>query len=122
MSDFDDDVRLTLDSAQPVDDLLKLADWLRLERALQGRVRVIATPPSDGELGPAVDLVTVALGSGGVGTVLASSITSWLLSRRKAVKIRLTVTRSDRTLEIETDNADEAEALVRRFIDDRDGI
>ncbi|MFJ4624639.1 hypothetical protein [Streptomyces sp. NPDC088812] len=106
-----------------MDDRLALAEWLRHERGLQGCVRLTAAAPAESELGAALELLTVSLGSGGVATVLAGSLAAWLQSRRTPTTVRITITRADRTLELETGDIAEAEALIRRFLDeDTDGV
>lgn len=72
-----------------------LADWLRREDGLHGRVRLAPEPPEPGEMGSTLDVVSVAVGSGGLLTVLASSLQVWLEQRRKPTT--LTVTRPDGT-------------------------
>ncbi|WP_443052432.1 effector-associated constant component EACC1 [Streptomyces sp. JV176] len=56
-------------------------------------------------------------------STLAGSLATWLQSRRTPTKVRITITRADRTLELETGNAAEAEELIRRFLgEDVDGV
>ncbi|MFE7277414.1 hypothetical protein [Streptomyces sp. NPDC057623] len=117
------DLRIKVDSADAVDDYLALAGWFRHERALHGQVHLVPAAPAGGELGTAFELLTVSLGSGGVATVLAGSLATWLQNRRTPTKVRITITRGDRTLELETGDAAEAEALIRRLLgDDTDGV
>ncbi|WP_433563212.1 effector-associated constant component EACC1 [Nocardia sp. CA-151230] len=116
-----EDVRISLDSARSVDDSLGLVEWLRNERGLHGRVQLNSNPPAEGELGGVIDLITVAMGSGGIATVLAGSLTSWLQSRRAHTKVRIVITQADRSLELETDDTVAAEALIRRFLGEHDG-
>ncbi|MBL1120385.1 hypothetical protein JK364_50060 [Streptomyces sp. 110] len=111
-------VLIRIDSADTVDEQVALVAWLRAERGLHGRVHVTHTAPTENELGTAFDLLVVSLGSGGVATVLAGSLSAWLQNRRAQTTIRITVTRADRTLELETGDAAEAEALIRRFLGD----
>ncbi len=59
-------------------ELAALSEWLRDENELRGRVRTVHSPIGDTELGSVTELLTVALGAGGVGTVLASSLKTWL--------------------------------------------
>ncbi|MGA5118623.1 MULTISPECIES: effector-associated constant component EACC1 [Streptomyces] len=112
------DVQITLDSADALDDHLALTEWLRHERGLQGRVHVAHATPVESELGATLELLTVSLSSGGIATVLASSLATWLQSRRSPTKVRITITRADRTLEVETGDAAEAEVLIQRFLGD----
>ncbi|WP_060904615.1 effector-associated constant component EACC1 [Streptomyces scabiei] len=117
------DVQIELESATELDDHLALFGWLRSERGLQGRVQVVPAPPAENELGAGLDLLTVSLGSSGIATVLAGSLATWLQNRRTPTKIRISITRADRTLELETGDAAEAEALIQRFLtEDTDGV
>ncbi|MFF9119074.1 hypothetical protein ACF09Y_26380 [Streptomyces massasporeus] len=117
------DVQVRLDSATELDDRLALIGWLRGERGLQGRVHVLPAAPVENELGAGFDLLTVSLGSSGIATVLAGSLATWLQNRRTPTKIRISITRADRILELETGDAAEAEALIQRFLtDDTDGV
>ncbi|MEU5335628.1 hypothetical protein AB0G51_20190 [Streptomyces asoensis] len=116
-------VQIRLDSATGLDDQLALIGWLRGERRLQGRVHVVPAPPAENELGAGLELLTVSLGSSGIATVLAGSLATWLQNRRTPTKIRISITRADRTLELETGDAAEAEALIQRFLgEDSDGV
>lgn len=69
--------------------LRSLADWLNSEEVLRGRVHPVRRTPEPGELGAAVELLTVALGSGGAGAVLVRSISAWLSQRRSEVSVSL---------------------------------
>ncbi|MER7724693.1 hypothetical protein [Streptomyces sp. NPDC096323] len=109
-------VELRLQSSKTVDDLIGLSGWLRGERRLQGRVQQVRSNPEPGQLGGAFEVLSVTLGSGGIATVLAGTVATWLQSRRSDPKLRITITRADRTLEIEASNADEAEELIKRFM------
>lgn len=66
-----------------------LAQWLRSEDALRGRVRLAncATQPSD--MGGILDAVTIAIGSGGAATVFVQSLFAWLGQRKNNMSVRL---------------------------------
>lgn len=66
-----------------------LADWLNSEEALRGLVSAVRSAPEAGKMGAAVELLTVALGSGGAGAVLVRSISAWLTQRRFEVSVSL---------------------------------
>ncbi|WTW96697.1 hypothetical protein OG216_26525 [Streptomycetaceae bacterium NBC_01309] len=97
-----------------VDELTALADWLRQERVLRGSVRLVARAPRPGELGGAFELITVALGAGGVGAALAESLSVWLGNRRSDVKVSVSV--GDRTVEVEASRVADAPALIREVL------
>ena len=82
--------------------LADLAEWLSDESELRGRVRVIDRHVSDTELGSVAELLTVALGAGGAGTVLASSVITWLQTRRTVAKIIVESSKGSVTLDIQT--------------------
>ena len=56
--------------------LVALRDWLAAEEALRGRVELLARTPQPGQMGAALDVLAVALGSGGAGAVLARSVST----------------------------------------------
>lgn len=51
--------------------LVSLRDWPAAEEALRGRVELLGRSPQPGQMGAALDVLAVALGSGGAGSVLA---------------------------------------------------
>lgn len=69
--------------------LRSLAEWLSHEDALRGRVRPVREPLQPGEMGGVIELLTVALGSGGAGAMLVRSICAWLGQRRTQVSVSL---------------------------------
>lgn len=69
--------------------LRSLADWLNSEEALRGRVQPVRRVPEPGKMGTAIELLSVALGSGGAGAVLVRSISAWLTQRRSEVSVSL---------------------------------
>ncbi|WP_275461663.1 effector-associated constant component EACC1 [Streptomyces noursei] len=93
------------------DQLPSLMDWLRHEDGLRGRVRAVRSPPAPGEMGGALDVLAVAVGSGGVGAVLANCLAAWIAQRRSDLRITLS-TRDGRTLEVDAKGVD-PQALVR---------
>jgi Effector Associated Constant Component 1 len=92
------DARITIEDGGAAE-YTALLTWLRGERALAGLTRLIRTPPRDGELGGSMDMLTVALGSGGVAVALANCLITWIRSRQRKVAVtiegaggRLTIT------------------------------
>ena len=84
---------ITVDNDDTRIELEALFDWLRHEDALRGRVRLRPTAVAPGAMGTLDDVLTVALGAGGVGVVLARSLSEWL--RQRTSDVRLTLTRSN---------------------------
>ncbi|MFF8670703.1 hypothetical protein [Streptomyces sp. NPDC015242] len=84
--------------------LESLDSWLRLDSAFRGRTRLSGTP-SEGDLGTAVELLAVAIGSGGVISVLATSLSTWLQQPKKADIILKVTGPNGTTVEIDAKRA-----------------
>lgn len=84
------------------EEIAALAEWLGGEDELRGRVRAVHGLIGDTELGSVTELLTVALRAGGAGTVLASSLKTWLVTRRTAAKITVKSAGRSVTFDIET--------------------
>ncbi|WP_157857969.1 effector-associated constant component EACC1 [Streptomyces durhamensis] len=102
-------------SAEPGEDaethLVSLRDWLAAEEALRGRVELPARTPRPGQMGAALDVLAVALGSGGAGAVLARSLSTWLVQRRADVTVHLS--RSDgREVTVEVRRTSDPQAVI----------
>ena len=95
------DASIRIEGGSP-EDLADLAEWLGAENELRGRYRIIQNAISDTELGSIPDLLMVALGSGGAGTVLASSLITWLQTRKTRAKITVETAERSISLDIET--------------------
>jgi Effector Associated Constant Component 1 len=96
----------------PPEELASLASWLTDNESLRGRVRPQQRPPEAGRLGAVVDVLTVALGSGGVGVALVQSLCTWLRTRRPEVTITLQGA-DGQSLRIDLQRAHDPEALIR---------
>ena len=95
-------------------ELAALGEWLQGEEELRGRIRTVHGAIGETDLGPAVELLTVALGSGGAGTVLASSLKTWLMTRRTTAKI--TVKSGGRSVTLAIQTADEVTPLLEQIL------
>ncbi|WP_269809345.1 effector-associated constant component EACC1 [Streptomyces triticisoli] len=105
-------------SGDSVRDMESLADWLRGEPALTGRVRLSGQGLKPGELGSAADTVTVLLGAGGTGTALIATLRTWLAQPRRS-DIKLKITRDgEATVEIDAKRVRSAdlEPLLREAL------
>ena len=103
--------------ADAVAGLASLTDWLRRETELQGRIRIVRRPPEPGEMGALVDMLAVAVGGGGILTVLANSLSVWLRQPRRFT-VRISLARPDGTeVEITGGNLrpEDIEDLLHRF-------
>jgi Effector Associated Constant Component 1 len=83
------DAQIRILGGDGVADYIALRKWLGGERELAGRVRMIQHPPRESELGGVVDILSVALGSGGAVAVMARSLVAWLQTRRSDVEIAI---------------------------------
>ena len=68
-------------------DLHSLFDWLQRVDELRGQVRLLARQAGPHEMGGALEILSVALGSGGAGAVLAGTLTTWLQTRRARISV-----------------------------------
>jgi hypothetical protein len=112
--------RISVLSRDPIADAESLTDWLRGEPALAGKVRLDGARPEPGQLGTALDTVTVLLGAGGPLTVLASCLRAWITQPRRS-DVRLEVRRADGSgVEIDAKRVrgEDLEGLLRRILDD----
>jgi hypothetical protein len=96
------------------EELTALGEWLAGEDELRGRVQIAGNPVGDTELGSIPDLLTVALGTGGAGTVLASSLITWLQTRRTTAKI--TVESAGRSITLDIQTVGEVAPLLRQVL------
>ncbi len=96
------------------EELAALGEWLGCEDELRGRVSTVRSPISGTELGSITELLTVALGSGGAGTVLASPLKTWLMTRRTTAKI--TVESAGRSVTLDIQTADEVAPLLEQIL------
>lgn len=94
-----------------VDDYIALVGWLNGNREFRGQVRQVTAPPADGSLNAGViEMLTVAVGSGGLGVALTNSLNKWLENRRADLVAKVTVTAKRRTVELRARDAN-AEAM-----------
>jgi hypothetical protein len=110
--------RLRISVGGAAHELRSLHDWLRRVDELRGRVEPVRAPVGPGEMGGAGEALVVAVGSGGMGAVLAGALSTWISQRRSDVK--LTVTREDgRTIELDAKRVDPRAVIeeVRRLLD-----
>jgi membrane-associated two-gene conflict system component 1 (EACC1) len=101
--------------------LRSLRDWLAAEDELRGRLTLSTANPRPGEMGTTLDLLTVAVGSGGAATVLAGAISTWLRTRRPDVTVEVTESAHERTVKVTGSRIEDAEALIREVIGTKDG-
>jgi hypothetical protein len=112
------DAQIWVSGGDLIEDVASLWKWLRAERELVGTVHVVQRPPGDGELGGVVDVVAVALGSGGAGVVLAKSLTAWLQTRRPNVAITVKTKAGTVTVEARNVGRDQVLPVLERVLSD----
>ena len=114
-----ENARIRIDAGATPTSYHELADWLTGNRVFRGRVNRVTAPPADGQLGGGVvDVLEVALGSGGAGVVLAQSLAVWLRARR--ADITITVTRGGKKVVVSARRVSDPEALLREVLDTTD--
>ncbi|MFJ9866645.1 hypothetical protein [Streptomyces sp. NPDC101165] len=72
------------------DETRSLLAWLTEADELRGRVTPQEGPPVPGTLGPVLDGLVVALGSGGAVTGLTTALVAWIRSRHSNVTVKAT--------------------------------
>ena len=87
------EVELTVIGDDTVATVRSLEAWLAGREELRGRVRPVVAVPEPGAMGSVVDVLTVALGQGGMATATASVLISWI--RRQHGKVSVTAKRPD---------------------------
>lgn len=102
-----------LDSAEAEAGLRSLLDWLQHEDELRGRVALERKAARPGEMGGLVDVLVVALGSGGAGAVLAQSLSTWIGQRRADLRLTITSDGRTRTVELDGKRVPDVQALIR---------
>ncbi|MFG3702926.1 hypothetical protein ACGF5C_34465 [Micromonospora sp. NPDC047620] len=109
---------ISVASAQPEEDLVSLNRWLGNERDLVGCVTLVGSDPGEEELGGAWDTLAVAVGSGGLFTVVASSLQAWLGNRPRT---KVTIKCGKNTVELDSGRADEVPELLKILMQDELG-
>jgi hypothetical protein len=75
--------------------LSALRQWLSDEPEFRGQIATGGAQLSDSDMGAVVDVLVVAVGSGGALTMLVNSISTWLQQRRSEVEVELTTSTGD---------------------------
>lgn len=108
------------DPSGSADELLSLYAWLKQETEIRGRVDLPQVPPGPDEMGAISDVLVVALGSGGTGTVLLGSIATWLKTRRSNVRLTLK-NETGREIEITADRLADPKSFSLEIIKEFSG-
>jgi hypothetical protein len=97
-------------------ELYSLFDWLQRVDEFRGQVRTPSRQPGPDDMGSLVEILSVAIGSGGAGTVLAGSLTTWLQTRRARISVEVVTDVSGeiiRKIEIDAGSPAVTERLLR---------
>jgi hypothetical protein len=100
--------------------LRDLFEWLSSDGELRGRLQLRIAPVQPDEMGASNELIAVALGSGGVGTVLARSLTTWLSQRKSDLVIKVTG-RNGQTITVNARHVQDPLVILERAIGAVDG-
>ncbi|MGW8332558.1 effector-associated constant component EACC1 [Streptomyces sp. NPDC055897] len=95
--------RLLITLPQDPNALSSLHAWLQREDELRGRLRMegsAAASETSEEMGGLLDVLSIAVGSGGAGAVLARSLSTWLSHRHTELKVNITAP-DGRSLEVD---------------------
>jgi hypothetical protein len=82
-------IEIKIESRDPATDLAELWEWLDGEPKLRALLHKTPRRMTESELGTVWDAISIAVGSGGVLTVLARSLSTWLKSRRGSVMMTI---------------------------------
>ncbi|WP_330266658.1 effector-associated constant component EACC1 [Streptomyces griseorubiginosus] len=108
-------VEVVGDDDRAVEDLFK---WLNLQDPLRGRVEAVGVQAGPGQMAGAglTEVLAVALGAGGVGTVLAQALVVWCRQPRGS-KVRIRLTGPDgRRVEIDGDRVKDADSIIKAVV------
>lgn len=105
--------QLSIRTSGSHDDLVQLLDWFRHDDALRGRVKPRTSQIREGQLGDLYDVLTVAVGAGGLAPALALSLNTWLAHRRSDIKILITSDSDKVSIEIDAKRADPRELTTQ---------
>jgi hypothetical protein len=97
------------------DESRSLYEWLAGEPEVRvaGQVRPEAPPPGSGQMGEALNAISLIIGSGVSLGQLLVAIAAWRATRPRPYRVEVEL--ADRTIAIETSDADEALAIARRL-------
>jgi hypothetical protein len=98
--------------------LAALRRQLNMEPELRGRVSLVSTPLTDGQMGAGIELLAVAVGSSGAVTALIRSLPALLKARRSAASVELSLP-DGRNVKVTADSADDAHTLLNAALRDQ---
>jgi hypothetical protein len=97
------------------DEARSLHAWLAAEPAVRtaGELRVESSEPAGDEMGPVLDAISLVVGSGLSLGQLMVAVAAWRATRPRPYRVEVVL--GDRTVAIETSDADEALAIARQL-------
>jgi len=111
------DLAIQVAAADPERQLRSLRDWLLADDglALNHGVRARLEPPSSrvGQMGVVAEVLTVSLGAGGAGAMLARSLEVWLQTRTTDLKLK--ITGSAGIVELDAKRVRDSPALIEQL-------
>lgn len=115
------DLQIRIDGGT-ADDYVALTEYLNGTRDFRGRIQQVTGTPDEGKLDAGIiEMLTVAVGSGGLGVALTTSVNKWLESRRPDVTVEVTATSKKRTVKVDARNAtSNMLELLRDIVNDAD--
>ena len=109
------EARITVEHAADPDAVARsLRNWLDGEDSLRGRVTLDEVPIREGEMGTVSEVLMVALGSGGAGAVLATSLATWITQLRSDVSVR--IQRGDTSVELDAARVKDSHEILEQLI------
>ncbi|UXY28596.1 effector-associated constant component EACC1 [Streptomyces sp. HUAS TT20] len=106
------DVLLSVEADRADEVLAELQEWLCQEADFRGLVMPMPQEPKPGELGSITEVLSVAVGGGGVLSILAASLKTYFTQPRRS-DVRIKIRSSDgRSVEIDAKRVKDVEALV----------
>ena len=106
------ELRIGVIGEDSFEELRSLRSWLLSEEMLRGSMRNSSSVVRPGEMGTAVDVLTVAVGSGGVLAVLARSVSAWFEHRRPDISLEIQ-TSQGQSLKLDAKRSRDAVALLK---------
>ncbi|MFE9575757.1 hypothetical protein ACFYO1_05180 [Nocardia sp. NPDC006044] len=111
-------LEVTVTSGRADEDLVSLSQWLRRERDLAGKITMVNRPPSEEELGGAWEMISVAVGSGGMFAAFATSLEAWFRNRpRTTIKIK----HGNDSIEVDAGRAKDLPELLKALLEAQAG-
>ncbi|GAB2518685.1 effector-associated constant component EACC1 [Nocardia heshunensis] len=114
--------QLTIRTDGGADELFELLDWFNTEDELRGRVSLPDNRIQPGRMGDLYEVLTVAVGAGGLAPVLVRSLAGWFTHRRSDMTVTLTLDgdRTEITVDAKRINAPEVTRALQTMLEHTD--